>query len=302
MSTAIQDVTFSEIDARKLLACDNGDAALLLLFLRCGNHIDRSEDLLGWSTQRISTAADALRSLGLLRESQIPRRPPCEPEALRVNQKSDEITLIDEIQLDQHRLLTRSETKALREMILQLGLPAEVLSILYADCKRRCEQKQPGKQPSIQMLEKEALAWADRNINTLEEAVAYTRRREKESDLERQLQEAMGIDRPFVPREKALIQNWSGMGFDLPAILLAYERTCFNTGGLKWAYMNRILENWDRQGLHTVDVIQNGDTVPTGKKCEPAPRQWRQNGPRELDAEEIAAIRALMESDESVIE
>ena len=46
---------------------------------------------------------------------------------------------------------------------------------------------------------------------------------------------------------------------------MAYERTCLNTGGLSWAYMNKILQRWHEAGLHTAEAIQSGDRKPTPK-------------------------------------
>jgi DNA replication protein DnaD len=75
------------------------------------------------------------------------------------------------------------------------------------------------------------------------------------------------------------------MGMDEEAISMAYERTCLNTGGLNWAYMNKILQRWHSQGLHTAEEIRTGDQKPgTGA-----------NGQRQLDADEVAAIRRMME-------
>ena len=65
---------------------------------------------------------------------------------------------------------------------------------------------------------------------------------------------------------------------------MAYERTCLNTGGLNWAYMNKILQRWHSQGLHTAEAIRSGDQKSTGS-----------TGQRQLDADEVAAIRRMME-------
>ena len=43
---------------------------------------------------------------------------------------------------------------------------------------------------------------------------------------------------------------------------MAYERTCLNTGGLNWAYMNKILQRWHQAGLHTPEQIRSGDQKP----------------------------------------
>jgi len=46
---------------------------------------------------------------------------------------------------------------------------------------------------------------------------------------------------------------------------MAYERTCLNTGGLNWAYMNKILQRWQEQGLRTAQQVQSGDRKPVPK-------------------------------------
>jgi DNA replication protein DnaD len=67
---------------------------------------------------------------------------------------------------------------------------------------------------------------------------------------------------------------------------MAYERTCLNTGGLNWPYMNKILQRWHEAGLHTAEAVRNGDRKPGT-----APGA----GQRQLDAEEVAAIRRMMQ-------
>lgn len=52
------------------------------------------------------------------------------------------------------------------------------------------------------------------------------------------------------------------MGFSEDAIVLAYEKTCLNTGGMKWPYCNSILRSWHEKGLHTVTEIEAGDVRP----------------------------------------
>ena len=47
---------------------------------------------------------------------------------------------------------------------------------------------------------------------------------------------------------------------------LAYEKTCLNTGGLNWAYMNKILLRWKEAGFQKAEDVRNGDrkAVPKG--------------------------------------
>ena len=52
---------------------------------------------------------------------------------------------------------------------------------------------------------------------------------------------------------------------------MAYERTCLNTGGLNWAYMNKILQRWHTQGFRTAEDVRSGDrksAVPKGASGE----------------------------------
>ena len=71
--------------------------------------------------------------------------------------------------------------------------------------------------------------------------------------------------------EERYATAWLDMGFEMDAIALAYERTCLNTGGLNWAYMNKILTRWHEAGLMNVQAIRSGDRkekVPKGASGE----------------------------------
>jgi DNA replication protein DnaD len=65
---------------------------------------------------------------------------------------------------------------------------------------------------------------------------------------------------------------------------MAYERTCLNTGGLNWAYMNKILTRWHEAGLHTADAVKQGDR----KKAVP------QGASGQLGQAELEAIERVM--------
>ena len=67
-------------------------------------------------------------------------------------------------------------------------------------------------------------------------------------------------------------------------LALAYERTCLNTGGLNWPYMNKILARWHEAGLHTLQDVKAGDRKPTVPK----------GASGELGQAEIEAIARMM--------
>ena len=68
---------------------------------------------------------------------------------------------------------------------------------------------------------------------------------------------------------------------------MAYERTCLNTGGLNWAYMNKILQRWHEAGLHTAQAIRAGDKKPTN----------RSSNPNALDEDVAATIKQMLQEE-----
>ncbi len=76
------------------------------------------------------------------------------------------------------------------------------------------------------------------------------------------------LRRKLTSAEEQYLFKWIQMGFPDDAVKLAYEKTCINTGGLKWAYMNSILTSWHEKNLHTVQDITLGDCAPKRKTVD----------------------------------
>ena len=187
------------------------------------------------------------------------------------------------------RPLNTEEMKILLGFIRYLGLPADVISVLVCYCKERARQRGSLRNPSLRTIEKEAYAWAEQGIDTMEEAAAYIQAQNVRNSRMHRLMEILQIrGRNLTAAEERYARNWLEMGFDDETIGMAYERTCLNTGGLNWAYMNKILQRWHEAGLHTADAVRGGDRKPgTGAQA----------GQRQLDADEIAAIHKMMQGD-----
>ena len=114
--------------------------------------------------------------------------------------------------------------------------------------------------PSMRYIEKEAYSWANREILTLEQAEEYISRSKQRREDTMKMAQALGIrGRQLSPTEKKYISAWLDMGFVQDVILLAFDRTVTNTGGLKWSYMNKILSNWKEKGLYSVEEIEEKD-------------------------------------------
>ena len=265
-----QNLTIPADHLQKLLLAANPDAALLYLYLAAGNDMALADRQLHLTGSRLSCAAAALRQLGLWQDD---KRQPLplgeaprytEEDVIRAVDKDDSFrSLYGEVQRQLGRNLNTEELKILLGFVRYLGLSGDVISLLVCYCKERARQKGSSRNPSLRTIEKEAYAWAEQGIDTMEEAVAYI---QNQNHRRSRLGRIMGIlqirGRNLTPGEERYAQQWLDWGFQEEAIALAYERTCLNTGSLNWAYMNKILSRWQEAGLLTLEQIQTRDKKP----------------------------------------
>jgi len=255
----------------KLLCAANGDAALLFVYLQSGNRLENAEQDLGMKIARQQCAAACLRQLGLWQEEKsklilVGERPNYSEadvvNALDVDRQFR--SLYQEIQGLMGRNLNTEEIKILLGFVRYLGLPGDVICLLFRYCKERNISRGSNRNPSLRTLEKEAYLWADKGIDTMEEAIAYMQGQTlRRSRLGKLMQVLQIHGRNLTPGEERYAQQWLDWGFDDGAVAMAYERTCLNTGGLRWPYMNKILAHWHEAGLHTAEQIRAGDQKQT---------------------------------------
>ena len=293
---AEQQITIGAQAVRRLLAAGSGDAALVYLYLAAGGRTDAAMQQLRLDARRFEFASATLRQLGLWEKDKpchamVGERPSyTEQDVLEASRGDNEFeALCGEVARLLGRPLNTEEMKILLGFIRYLGLPADVISVLVCYCKERARQRGSLRNPSLRTIEKEAYAWAEQGIDTMEEAAAYIQAQNVRNSRMHRLMEILQIrGRNLTAAEERYARNWLEMGFDDETIGMAYERTCLNTGGLNWAYMNKILQRWHEAGLHTADAVRSGDRKPgTGAQA----------GQRQLDADEIAAIQRMMQGD-----
>lgn len=289
----IETIKIEQADLLRLLRSGNGDAALLYLYLRAGNSGENAGADLGLNPSRRASAEAALRQLGLVREPErrilSGERPNyTEQDVIRTMDTDTSFrSLYEEVQRLLGRNLNTEELKILLGFVRYLGLPEDVIHLLVNYCIQRARRQGKTRNPSLRTIEKEAYAWADRGIDTMEDASAYIQAQELRNSRISRLMNLMQIrGRTLTPGEEKYAQSWLDLGFDEEALSMAYERTCLNTGGLNWAYMNKILTRWHQAGLHTADAIRQGDRKPGSAQ---------KNGPRQLDADEQAAIARMLQ-------
>ena len=269
------DFPFRQEDARKLLAAASGDAALLYIFINAGNPPEMAMSSLGMSQSRYACAAATLRQLGLWPED----RPISIAPGERPSYTEQDVTaamdtdasfraLYGEVQRLLGKPLNTEELKILLSFNRYRGLPSEVISILVSFCKERARRKGTSRNPSLRTIEKEAYQWAEQGIDTLEEAAAYIHQENMRYSRLGNLMKILQIrGRNLTAAETKYAESWLQMDLPDELISMAYERTCLNTGGLSWAYMNKILTRWNSAGLRTAEAVRNGgrgESVPQG--------------------------------------
>ncbi|MBE6924059.1 MAG: DnaD domain protein [Ruminococcaceae bacterium] len=286
----ISDLHIPEADARRLLGAANGDALLLYIYIRCGNDPATAASALRLTEQRCSCAAATLRQLGMWPEEKrltiaAGERPNyTERDVLDTLDREPSFrSLYGEIQRRLGKPLNTEELKILLSFVRYLGLPEEVICVLVSYCQERARRKGSLRNPSLRTIEKEAYAWAERGIDTMEEAAAFIQAQNVYHSRLSGLMRILQIrGRSLTAAEEKYARAWLDMDLEDELIAMAYERTCLNTGGLSWAYMNKILLRWKQSGFRTAEDVRRGD-----RKNAPAERR--------PDADEQAAIRRMLQ-------
>lgn len=288
----IEPIQIGTADVRRLLSACSGDAALLYIYIHSGNSTDRAGEDLRLNESRLSCAAATLRQLGLWPEEKVSHiaageRPQYSERDVLEAMDGDVSfrSLYGEIQRLLGRSLNTEELKILLGFTRYLGLGADVISVLVCYCRDRARQKGQLRNPSLRTIEKEAYAWAERGIDTMEEAAAFIQAQNLHNSRIVKLKRVLQIKgRHLTAAEERYATAWLDMGFDEECISMAYERTCLNTGGLNWAYMNKILQRWHEAGLHTAEEVRSGDRKPAPKGAS-----------GELGAAELEAIQKVLQ-------
>lgn len=115
---------------------------------------------------------------------------------------------------------------------------------------------------SMRYIERVALDWSDREIDTYEKAETYIKELEQNDKKTRKIRTMLGIQ-GHAPSatEKKYINSWIEKDISLDLIPLAYDKTIVKSGKLSWAYMNKILLSWQEQGIKTEKDVEKADAA-----------------------------------------
>ena len=265
--------------ADRLISAHDGDVALLYVWLCRNGEFDAEKAArdLCKTSREIESAHEKLLRLDILGQKapekvqKIPEPEDRLPEytAKDIVQRSSTDdgfkAVLNEAQQALGRVLSSADMKTLFGIYDYLALPPEVIFLLLNYCVQACAAKYgQGRIPSMRSIEKEAYAWVNREILTVEQAEEFIAAAALRRSAVGKAQSALNIGgRTLTATEAKYIEAWLDMGFDAEALAIAYDRTVTNTGALKWGYMNKILLSWREKGLRTAAEIEEKDRRTT---------------------------------------
>jgi len=313
----------------KLIRAGDGDAALLYLYIlkthgqktssEAAIALDKSK---GW----VASAMAVLSRLGLVhlgdsvgvdetsdsREavmSKPPLKSPRKPTEQEVTRElmsgSDFAIVVDETQRRLGDILTSDDLLRLYGIYNDLRLPAEVIMQLITHCISESRKTGDGRSPNIRYIEKAAYTWEREGLFTLEKAEEYLKALEARKSIQGEMKKALHIrGRELSATEKRYVDSWIDMGFDPHAIAIAYDKTVTKTGSLTWQYIDKIISNWHREGLHTVDDVMKKEEEQKRKTAgeygkssgRPGAQGYNQQKHGEPSKEEMDRLQRLLDS------
>ena len=146
---------------------------------------------------------------------------------------------------------------------------------------------------SLRYMDKVALSWKEEGIATVEQA---KRSSSAFSQLHFSVMRALGIqNRNLIAQETAYIDKWSKeFGFSQDIITEACRRTIAATSQPSFEYTDRILESWNKQGVHHLNDIakldserQNARKAATTQNKAAAPNRFKNFNQRTYDYDEL---------------
>lgn len=157
-----------------------------------------------------------------------------------------------------NKVFTARECEVFAYLYDGLHMSAELLEYLVEYCVQNGHT-------SIRYIETVGLNWQERGLNTVEEARAYASGFTRDSFA---VMRCFGLtDRKPGDREKKMIEKWfSQYGFTRELVLEACNRTMEATHSPSFRYADKILAEWKKVGVRTVQDVAALDGKRQEKK------------------------------------
>ena len=254
--------------ADRLIAAHDGDVALLYIYvLSTGiRDMEKAAGALCRTKQEILAASEKLRRMGLLEEKVTPEPQEGMPQYMAADlsraakENTDFSAILSEARRVMGKPASSNDMRVLFGLYDYLGLPVDVIFMLLNYAAERCTQLYgAGRVPTAKFIEQEGCRWQQREIYTIALADDYIRAEREKHSRVGEMKKLFAIRHDLTPTERKYLEAWAELGFDDEVLSIAQDRTITRTGSMKWAYMNKILQNWKENGIRTVEDVEARD-------------------------------------------
>jgi len=147
--------------------------------------------------------------------------------------------------------LTDSDRSTLFWFREELDLSSELIMILLEYCVSREKR-------DMRYIEKVAISWHEKGIKDIASAEQYMLNEKQYSKISYELKKLFGInDRQLSKTEEGYLEKWHiDYGMSVEMIALAYEYCIMATQKLSFQYMDRIITNWNAQGISDIEAAE----------------------------------------------
>ena len=169
--------------------------------------------------------------------------------------------LLGESQNIMGRPLSPTESTVLASIYQLDGMPVDVLLMLISYCVGI------GK-ATTNYIQRCAVAWLNEGIDTAEAADRRIKKLQQGRQCAARVMQWFGIqDRRPTQKEKDFCYRWiEEWGFDENMLKEAYDRCVNATGKVSFAYINSILQRWQKQGITDLAKLAKSDPAPGPKQ------------------------------------
>ncbi len=178
------------------------------------------------------------------------KRPEYYPEEIDGAKKANpEVKfLLEKAQTMLGKMLTHKDIETIYCFYDFYRLPVDVILFLIDFCISRNKRR-------MSYIEATAINWAENGINTIEKAKDWLICSFPDNKDVLDILKAMGISGRFITSSEAeLISKWKNeYGFSMEMILYACETTVSTIGKASFKYTDKILENWYKKEIKTID-------------------------------------------------
>ena len=178
-------------------------------------------------------------------------RPDYTPQELEIYRDSTEVVraLFDTAQTHLGRLLNYSDMNSIFSFYDWLRLPPNTIEIMLAHCAE-------GGHKNMNYIERVALDWSQKGIDTPEAARAYIKMFNQDF---RAIMKAFGMPwRSPGPTEYEYMRSWiKDLQMPLELLVHAADQTLLGTGGkISFQYADSIVQRWHNDGIRTVEAAK----------------------------------------------